>query len=187
MPSNGSLDQPISLTLRWFPAARAGSYHLQFGTDSTFKNGLIINDSTIVDTMKLLSSLNNGTKYYWRVSASNVAGTSAWSSAWRFTIGPPNGVEKNSEVPKQFTLAQNYPNPFNPATTIVYTLSEDDWVTLKVFDILGREIKILVNGIKRAGITYQVEFNASKLPSGIYLYRLQAGEKSLVKKLTIMK
>jgi hypothetical protein len=56
-----------------------------------------------------------------------------------------------------------------------------------VFDILGREIKILVNGIKRAGITYQVEFNASKLPSGIYLYRLQTGEKSLVKKLTIMK
>jgi uncharacterized protein YjdB len=185
LPNDGSTDQPSNITLQWYSSYEAQTYRLQVSRTSAFTQ-IVIDDSTRTATTCQLSGLVNGV-YYWRVSASNVAGTSAWSSAWSFTVGPPTGVEKNSEVPKQFTLGQNYPNPFNPVTTIIYTLSKDDWVTLKVFDILGREIKILVNGIKRAGITYQVEFNASKLPSGIYLYRLQTGEKSLVKKLTIMK
>ena len=85
-----------------------------------------------------------------------------------------------------FTLFQNYPNPFNPATTIAYSIKNDGLVLLKVFDILGKEVAILVNENKPAG-SYVVEFNASKLPSGIYLYKLISGNFTETKKLILMK
>jgi photosystem II stability/assembly factor-like uncharacterized protein len=83
-------------------------------------------------------------------------------------IGTPE-----SELPKVFALEQNYPNPFNPNTTINYQLSKQSYVTLKVFDVLGREVATLVNENKNSG-SYEVEFDGSKLPSGVYFYRLYA-------------
>ena len=76
-------------------------------------------------------------------------------------------------IPAKYALEQNYPNPFNPSTTIVFSLPLQSLVTLKVFDILGREIETLINEEKPAGI-YKLKWDASKLPSGIYFYRLQA-------------
>jgi len=75
-------------------------------------------------------------------------------------------------LPKTFELSQNYPNPFNPSTVIRYEVSVMSKVTLKVYDILGREIAVLVNEEKTAG-TYEAIFNASNLSSGVYFYRLQ--------------
>ena len=69
---------------------------------------------------------------------------------------------------------QNYPNPFNPTTTIVYSIPENAFVTMKVYDILGKEITTLINERKSAG-NYSINFNASNLPSGVYFYRMQAG------------
>lgn len=84
------------------------------------------------------------------------------------------GISANSnEVPDKFYLYQNYPNPFNPVTVIRYTLSGNRFVTLKVFDILGNEVDILINEKKEAGI-YSVQFDGSNLSSGVYLYRLNA-------------
>ena len=85
-----------------------------------------------------------------------------------------------------FELSQNYPNPFNPVTTIRYKIPEQSFTKLKVFDLLGREISTLVNEEKSAG-NYEVEFNASSLPSGIYFYRLQSGNFDKIKKMILMK
>jgi hypothetical protein len=90
-------------------------------------------------------------------------------------------------MPKEFTLSQNYPNPFNPTTTIEFTLKENGFTTLKVYDIVGREVAVLVNENLEAGILHQAEFKASKLSSGVYFYRLLSGNSSIVKKLLLMK
>lgn len=98
------------------------------------------------------------------------------------------GLEKSNSgtTPTEYLLDQNYPNPFNPSTKISYSLKEEGLVTLKVYDILGKEIATLVNENKPAGI-YEAEFNASQLPSGMYIYKIQAGQFLDVKKMLLMK
>ncbi|MBI2418234.1 MAG: T9SS type A sorting domain-containing protein [Ignavibacteriales bacterium] len=97
-------------------------------------------------------------------------------------------AEKNPETvfDKDFLLYQNYPNPFNPVTKIDYRVPENCVVTLKVFDVLGKEVATLVNEVQSAG-KYSLMFNGANLPSGIYFYRLQAGQYSEVKKLALVK
>lgn len=95
-------------------------------------------------------------------------------------------IALSSRIPKEFVLSQNFPNPFNPTTTIEYTISKSSYVTLKVYDILGREIKTLVDEDEQPGY-YHATFSAFGLPSGIYFYRLQAGTFRETKRLTILK
>ena len=85
-----------------------------------------------------------------------------------------------------YALDQNYPNPFNPSTKISYSIKEEGLVTLKVYDVLGNEIATLVNENKPAA-NYEVQFNASQLPSGMYIYKIQAGSFSDVKKMILTK
>ncbi len=85
-----------------------------------------------------------------------------------------------------FELDQNYPNPFNPATTISFTIPEREIVSLSVFNILGEEVSTLINEERSAG-SYSVHFAADKLSSGIYFYRLQAGNNFSIKKMTLLK
>ncbi|MCE1163985.1 MAG: S8 family peptidase [Bacteroidetes bacterium] len=91
-----------------------------------------------------------------------------------------------SEIPTVFSLSQNYPNPFNPVTSIVFGLPKDENVSLKVYDLLGREVRTVVNEFKKAG-TYQVGFDASSLSSGVYFYRIQAGMYSDIKRMVVVK
>ena len=97
-----------------------------------------------------------------------------------------NSVEVSFTEPLEFSLKQNYPNPFNPSTTISYSLPEKAQVSLIVFDVLGREVANLVNKEQASGF-YNVKFDASKLNSGIYFYKLTAGNFSEVKKLMLVK
>jgi uncharacterized delta-60 repeat protein len=90
-------------------------------------------------------------------------------------------------VPGKFELEQNYPNPFNPVTTIEFTIAKDGIASLRIYDILGREVTILVNGQLRAGVLHRVKFDASRFTSGIYFYRLVSGGQMQVKKLILMK
>jgi len=89
-------------------------------------------------------------------------------------------------IPNGFVLYQNYPNPFNPVTKIEYTIAEFGYVTLKVYDIIGNEVKILVNDEQEAG-NYESRFDASGLSSGIYIYRLTAAGFISSKKMIIIK
>jgi hypothetical protein len=84
-------------------------------------------------------------------------------------------VKERSIEPTQFALSQNYPNPFNPTTSFKFQVPSCEFVSLKVFDVLGREVATLVNDIRNAGV-YTVRWDASSLPSGMYFYRLQAGK-----------
>lgn len=103
------------------------------------------------------------------------------------TMQSPTGVAQNpNDVPSKFGLEQNFPNPFNPSTEIRYQISELSNVTVKVYDVLGREVAMLVNERKSPG-RYKVQFDASTLPSGVYFYRLEAGSYVETKKLTVMK
>jgi hypothetical protein len=96
------------------------------------------------------------------------------------------GGIQTTTIPNYYSLAQNYPNPFNPVTKINYTLPKSGNVELKVYDILGREVATLVNEVKQAGI-YDVDFNATNLASGIYFYRIKAGDFSAIKKMVLVK
>lgn len=94
--------------------------------------------------------------------------------------------ENNSEIVNDFQLYQNYPNPFNPITSLQYAISSKQFITLKVYDVLGNEVKTLVKEEKPVG-KYEVDFNATYLPSGVYFYRLQAGNFSQTKKMILLK
>jgi hypothetical protein len=90
------------------------------------------------------------------------------------------------ELPINYSLNQNFPNPFNPTTTINYSVPKSSFVTIKIYDVLGREVTTLVNENKPIG-NYSVQFNAAKLTSGIYFYRMQAGDFVQTKKLVVLK
>jgi hypothetical protein len=98
----------------------------------------------------------------------------------------PVSIDKISTIPLKFKLSQNYPNPFNPTTTIEYSLSKSDFVTLKVYNILGSEVATLIQKIQPAG-THKINWDASGLSSGVYYYEIKAGESSQIKKMVLLR
>ena len=107
--------------------------------------------------------------------------------AWKRTLTEALDVRNlSTEIPNEYTLSQNYPNPFNPTTNINYKLPKDGFIKLVVYDALGREMETLVNEKQTAG-TYEATFDASKLTSGIYFYRLTAENFSETKKMLLIK
>ena len=96
-------------------------------------------------------------------------------------------VETNKDnLPTDFSLSQNYPNPFNPNTRIKYSIPNESKVVIRVYDILGKEIATLVNEEKPSG-NYSVEFDASNLSSGVYLYKIQARDFVQTRKMILLK
>ena len=96
------------------------------------------------------------------------------------------GTDEPEELPTEYSLLQNYPNPFNPTTTIQYSIPNDEFVKLTIYDITGRVVKELVNGYKTAG-KYNIEFNANSYSSGTYYYKLEAGEYKNIQKMMLIK
>jgi len=126
------------------------------------------------------------TKYYWRVRAVNEAGESGWSETWNFTTMLVTSTEEFPEIPVKLELEQNYPNPFNPSTQINFGLPKSGAVKLQVFDLLGKKITTLIDGPMQAG-RQSVTFDASNLPSGMYIYRLETKSNVLVRKMILIK
>lgn len=114
----------------------------------------------------------------------------AYGSGWTFTDPNPcltSGItHKIEEIPSDYKLSQNYPNPFNPSTSIKFAIPKSGFVTLRVYDILGRVITELVNQYKQEG-TYIVDFDASSLTSGMYFYKLEVNDFVAVKKMVFVK
>jgi hypothetical protein len=127
--------------------------------------------------------LLEGNKLAWRPE-NLITGVANENPDWYIPIG--TGVSDEQAVVKNFALSQNYPNPFNPVTTISYTLQEQSEVKLSVYDVLGHEVAILVNGMKPSG-THTLQFKGANLSSGVYLYKLQSEGKVITKKMALMK
>ena len=102
-------------------------------------------------------------------------------------VGFTTDVTEGEGIPAEYSLSQNYPNPFNPSTKIQYALPVEGSVTLKVFNILGQEVMTLINNKLEPAGRHEVTFNASNLPSGIYLYHIQADGFVQVKKMILLK
>jgi hypothetical protein len=136
------------------------------------------------------------TKYVTPTTPNNFVRTYAGSQdTWQGTVVPlpqatppyPTDVASdNNPIPAEFALNQNYPNPFNPTTTIKFTLAKQSFVTLKVYNLIGQEVETLINGLTPAGETAAV-FDASKHATGVYFYRLQAGNFNETRKMLLLK
>jgi hypothetical protein len=169
----------------------ATSYRFQLANFYSFDNNTILIDQTVNDTTFVVTTpLTPNKNHFWRVSAKNIYGTSFWPTGFGFKTTTATDIEKE-EIPTEFNLNQNYPNPFNPVTQIYYTLPQLTDVHLKIYDILGREVKILVNGEQTAG-AYILEWNGTDnfgtlVPSGMYIYRIVAGEFVQTKKMMFLK
>jgi type IX secretion system substrate protein/BNR/Asp-box repeat protein len=125
--------------------------------------------------------------YTVSVTGTESSGPRTHTRSWSLIVRAPIGILNNQQgIPKEYKLGQNFPNPFNPTTTINFGLPKASLVTMKIYDILGNEVLNVVNEYVRAG-NYSVTVDASNLPSGVYFYKINAGEFTDVKKLMLLK
>jgi len=186
-PLNGDTGVVRDVTFRWEGSPCALTYRVQVSLNIGFIPPLVADDSTVTGTEFFAGILAAGTSYHWRVRAKGTfVNPSAWTSVQSFRTGTTIvnvGEGQNAQVPTAFVLHPPYPNPFNPSTRIRFEVPDGGFVSLKVYDILGREVATLVNehlppGIyertfsARGGSGYDAE--AGNLPSGIYLVRMNA-------------
>ncbi|HEX9614886.1 MAG TPA: T9SS type A sorting domain-containing protein, partial [Bacteroidota bacterium] len=130
----------------------------------------------------------NGNEEIIFLARPSSAGSVSYTTTSPSVLNLPTSVERlgDGNRPSEFALEQNYPNPFNPATTIEFTVLNSGSVSLKVFDLLGREVAVLAQGQMSAG-TYRATFSAENLTGGIYFYTLQTSDGSVTKKMTLLK
>ncbi len=183
-PRSGTVNIPLEMTFEWYPADSADVYRYQLGTSSFFQEGTVILDTVVTDTSITISGLNDYTRYYWRVSASNEYGSSNFSEVW--ALRTVTSIFEDQNKPLSFKLGQNYPNPFNPVTTIDFSVARAGYTSLIVYNVLGQKVATLVDGNLPAGV-HQAHFDASSLPTGIYIYRLVQGNKVQVRKMMVLK
>ena len=186
-PVNGEITT-ASPVFKWDSLTAFTAYDLKvtmfFGSrDKTF----IISDITSAQIL-LSRSLLEGYLYYWQVRAKNPGGNpenwSDWSEPAYFNVG--TATDKSENRNNTFSLNQNSPNPFNPSTNISFSLPENSFVKLVVYDITGREISVLADDNFSAG-NHSVLFNASSLPSGVYFYRLESSPENSSRQFTEIK
>ncbi len=184
-PADNAVNLSVELNLVWNAVGGAASYQVQVSSRSDFSTGLISQNGITLSSFAV-SGLANETTYFWRVNAKNAGGTSIWSPVWQFTTEPVSSVETGSEIPSDFRLGQNYPNPFNPTTNISFDLPKAEYVILKVYSLLGKEIATLVSGNFPAG-RHIATFDASGQASGVYLYKLQSSSFVQTKKMLLVR
>jgi hypothetical protein len=185
-PPNGSQVTTTPL-LDWNDVVSATSYRLQVSEVSNFM-------TTVIDKVSLTTSqyqvpsgvLSANVQYFWRARARNAGGWSPWASAWNFTTSLIGINIIAGEIPTVYYLYPNYPNPFNPKTNIKFDIPKSSYVKIIVYDNLGKVIEELVDKKLSAG-RYEVDWNATDYPSGVYFYILKTKEYSDVKKMVLIK
>ena len=187
-PENNTGNIPIDTIVYWNRSQSAQTYRLMLARDANFiPSSIVLDVSGISDTTYQVTGLLQNTFYFWRVKASNQFGTSNWSTAFRFKTVSPVNVEDEQYSPNSFYLEQNYPNPFNPSTTIKFQIPQATYVTFKVYDSLGSEIKTLIDNEYRPAGIYQVDFDAQNLSSGMYFYKLITPDFVATKKMILIR
>ena len=185
-PPNGSQVTTTPL-LDWNDVVLATSYRLQVSQVSNFM-------TTVIDEVSLTTSqyqvpsgvLSANVQYFWRARARNAGGWSPWASAWNFTTSLIGVNPISGEIPTSFNLYQNYPNPFNPLTNIRFDIPKSSFVKIILYDVLGNVITTIVNEKLSAG-SYEVNWDASDYPSGVYIYKLHTSDFVDVKKMVLIK
>ncbi|HUF10847.1 MAG TPA: Ig-like domain-containing protein [Rhodothermales bacterium] len=184
-PADGSVVGEVQVRLEWNPVPGAATYDVQLATMEDF-NQVLLEETGLSASQREVSDLEAGATYFWRVRAVNGAGLSGYASPFHFTLAANVAVEDGADVPDRFALLPNYPNPFNPQTTIPYELPRAAAVELIVYDLYGRVVERLVDGRRPAG-RHTVVFDARAVPSGVYIYRLQAEDWSQARRLVLVK
>ncbi len=184
-PDSGAVDVEFAPLLEWEEDEFAESYELQLATNQDFTD-LLTDTTGLTDTKLQTIELGEETTYYWRVKAVGDTTDSDWSGVWHFTTKTITYAGKDTDLPGGLELRQNYPNPFNPITRISYGIPENVKVQLAVYDVTGRRVATLVNQHQLAG-RYSVTFDAAHLASGVYTYRIIAGDNVITRQATLMK
>jgi photosystem II stability/assembly factor-like uncharacterized protein len=180
-PSNNEVNVSLPVYFEW-ENIDYSTYELQVSVDSLFSELLL--DIRLIDNFYFIS-LTFNSDFFWRVKSENLNGYSEWSEIYKFTTGITD-VDEAGNISYKFKLEQNFPNPFNPTTKLKYSIPLSENVQIKIFDILGLEVMTLINEYKKAG-TYEIEFNANNLSSGIYFYRIISGEYIETKKMLLLR
>jgi len=172
------------------PTVAGTTYELELASNSNFSNAKTYTSSK---PFVQVTGLSGGDNYYWKVrSKDNDGNASYYSNTGRFSVKTVTAVDNKSNlIPKEFAVSQNYPNPFNPSTVINYALPKSSLVTIKIYNILGQEVKTLINSQRQAGY-YTVQWNGDNnfgrtVASGIYIYRVEAGQYVKTMKMMLLK
>jgi len=184
-PPNIFVDAPVNLKFLWGRAPAASTYRFQLSTAADFA-ATMVDSAGLADTSLAGPGLDSYKVYFWRVKATNALGSSGWSSVFRFRTVQVSTVEAQEGLPTSYMMSQNFPNPFNPTTTIQFALPQAGRVTLKVYDVLGREEATLVDNEMPAG-NFSVRWNAAQSASGVYFFRITAGSFSQTKRMVLVR
>lgn len=186
-PLNSVIIESDSVQFAWRQSSPAVTkYWFELATDSLMTNTQIDSNLAANDTTKTVHGLLNDQTYWWRVRAKNLSGWGSFSEQRRFYVDIATSVQTDGDVPRVFSLSQNFPNPFNPSTQIAFSIPRSGYTTLKVYNILGREIAVLMAKKLEAG-RYKVSWNTNGLPSGLYFYRLQSSDFVATKKMVLLR
>ncbi len=159
-------------------------YRYQALTDTTYSDTIQVNQSLIADTCYDDPTIEGGKTYFYMYTAVSTDFKESKFSA-PVSVTAVTGLGSQSSLPKKFALKQNYPNPFNPSTIIAYALPRACHVKLEIFDILGRKIATLIDKNQAAG-RYKIRWQARNVSSGIYFYRIHAGQFSKMRKMILL-
>ncbi len=171
----------------WKATDKADKYRIQiFKGLSDAGSNLFIDTVVVADTLLSGVKMDYDSYYSWKVSAGNEYGFGTFSELAKFKTEEAVSVEDKDQIPTEYMLRQNYPNPFNPSTTIEFSIPASGFTSLKIYDILGNEVAILVEEDLSAG-RYKFEFNAEGLSSGMYVYKLTSGSAVLSEKMMLLK
>ncbi|MCB5253425.1 MAG: M6 family metalloprotease domain-containing protein [Candidatus Cloacimonadaceae bacterium] len=190
-PSNYASNQAQNLELSWQESHLAESYWLQIGSNAFFSN-LVVDISGITQTSIISPLLEPNTTYFWRVAATNNFANSSFTSARRFSTGSWVGTSDELSPALQNQLKQNYPNPFNPHTNIFFSVKDiAESASLTIYNTKGQIVRRLFSGLpakSELSLLWDGKDDSGKaVSSGIYLYRLQAGDFSQTRKMLLSK
>lgn len=185
-PANDGELITVEPEFSWAATQNASEYTFQLSASNSFETPLVDSTFASSDTsFTLAEALDYDTEYFWRVQATNDGGTGDWSATFSFTTEMGTSSELEN-MPVEFTLNQNYPNPFNPTTNLRFGIPEAAEVRLEVYNMLGQHVSTIVNERKSAG-WHTVAFDASSLSSGMYIYRIKAGNFVQTKQMMLIK
>jgi hypothetical protein len=182
--SDGNIGIDIAAKTGLLGLASGNIYLKLLSNELVQNNGIEVSPVTI--TFNYTAPSTAGADTIYATVAKGYSGKWNWTPSKGIVVKIPASVENISTVANQFSLKQNYPNPFNPSTKIEFSVATLSNVTIKIYNPSGKEVATLVNGIYGQGV-YKINWNAGELASGVYFYRIQAGNFTETKRLTLIK